>query len=104
VTAGVLISKIATPIMDGIIVAITAGTFLYVGATEVRIVTLPPSLTIISFLPFSSFLFFLLCTITFNLFTSNLFNHTSSAYFIILFSEFRPVLSIFFSSLLSGCW
>ena len=35
VTTGVLISKIATPLMDGIIVAITAGTFLYVGATEV---------------------------------------------------------------------
>jgi zinc transporter 1/2/3 len=35
VTAGVLISKIATPLMDAIIVAITAGTFLYVGATEV---------------------------------------------------------------------
>ena len=34
-TTGVLISKIATPLMDGIIVAITAGTFLYVGATEV---------------------------------------------------------------------
>ena len=38
-TAGVLISKIATPLMDGIIVAITAGTFLYVGATEVSHVT-----------------------------------------------------------------
>eukprot|EP00596_Hydrurales_sp_CCMP1899_P009528 CAMPEP_0119051578 /NCGR_PEP_ID=MMETSP1177-20130426/73148_1 /TAXON_ID=2985 /ORGANISM="Ochromonas sp, Strain CCMP1899" /LENGTH=150 /DNA_ID=CAMNT_0007030829 /DNA_START=914 /DNA_END=1366 /DNA_ORIENTATION=+ len=35
VTTGVLISKIATPFMDGIIVAITAGTFLYVGATEI---------------------------------------------------------------------
>lgn len=35
VTAGVLISKIATPLMDAIIVALTAGTFLYVGATEV---------------------------------------------------------------------
>ena len=32
---GVLISKIATPYMDAVIVAITAGTFLYVGATEV---------------------------------------------------------------------
>ena len=35
VTAGVLISKIATPLMDAIIVALTAGTFLYVGCTEV---------------------------------------------------------------------
>lgn len=35
VTTGVLISKIATPLMDAIIVALTAGTFLYVGATEV---------------------------------------------------------------------
>ena len=35
VTTGVLISQIATPLMDAIIVAVTAGTFLYVGATEV---------------------------------------------------------------------
>ena len=41
-TAGVLISKIATPLMDGIIVAITAGTFLYVGATEVRYIICVP--------------------------------------------------------------
>ena len=35
VTAGVLISKIATPLVDALIMAVTAGTFLYVGATEV---------------------------------------------------------------------
>lgn len=36
VTAGVLISQIASPFFSAVIVAMTAGTFLYVGATEVR--------------------------------------------------------------------
>lgn len=35
VTLGVMISRVATPFVDAVIVAITAGTFLYVGATEV---------------------------------------------------------------------
>jgi zinc transporter 1/2/3 len=32
---GILVSKIASPFMDAVIVAMTAGTFLYVGATEI---------------------------------------------------------------------
>ena len=37
VVAGVLISKISNPVVEAIVVALTAGTFLYVGATEVDI-------------------------------------------------------------------
>ncbi len=35
VTAGVLVQKISTPPVQAIVVAMTAGTFLYLGATEV---------------------------------------------------------------------
>lgn len=35
VCLGLLVSKVASPFVDAILVAITAGTFLYVGATEV---------------------------------------------------------------------
>jgi zinc transporter 1/2/3 len=35
VCLGLLISKVASPFVDAILVAITAGTFLYVGATEI---------------------------------------------------------------------
>lgn len=35
VSLGVFISRIASPIVEGIMIAATAGTFLYVGATEV---------------------------------------------------------------------
>ena len=35
VAVGMLISQIATPLVESIIVALTAGTFIYVGATEV---------------------------------------------------------------------
>lgn len=36
VSLGVLIKGVASPLVDAIIVAVTAGTFLYLGATEVR--------------------------------------------------------------------
>lgn len=35
VTLGVFLSNLATPFLDAVIVSITAGTFLYIGATEV---------------------------------------------------------------------
>jgi zinc transporter 1/2/3 len=35
VVLGLVISKVANPFTDAVLVAITAGTFLYVGATEV---------------------------------------------------------------------
>ena len=35
VSLGILISKIATPFAEAIIMALTAGTFIFVGATEV---------------------------------------------------------------------
>ena len=35
VTAGMIVKELATPYISAVIVAITAGTFLYVGATEV---------------------------------------------------------------------
>ena len=37
VSLGILISKIATPFAEAIIMALTAGTFIFVGATEVII-------------------------------------------------------------------
>lgn len=38
VMCGVAISKIATPYVEAVVVAITAGTFLYVGAAEVKFI------------------------------------------------------------------
>ena len=35
VMAGVFISRVASPLLESLIIALTAGTFLYVGATEV---------------------------------------------------------------------
>jgi solute carrier family 39 (zinc transporter), member 1/2/3 len=35
VTLGIFISRVASPIVEAAIVAMTAGTFLYVGATEI---------------------------------------------------------------------
>jgi len=37
VTAGVLISKSSNPLIEAVFVALTAGTFVYVGATEVTL-------------------------------------------------------------------
>lgn len=35
VAAGVMIKRMASPMVDALVVAMTAGTFLYLGATEV---------------------------------------------------------------------